>query len=300
MIADAYVEAVRAIQANGSLSKLDKRRGVLAIQSKARHELKTVKQERDELLRKMAHSERAIEALEDLNEAWPIRSKTDDYEDRDVRVEPNDVSRLHRLIQAIKAREVYDNRLPDDVCLAPPPPDVVPFVISEDWPRLIGKQEGDFILPFDRCAFEYRFSGRTVIICAAQEEGQSPEGVVFAESKSGTWVVVGPMANDWLEHVRAACVVLEAEVAERKVIRAPHALNVKRQKAGKQPLLDFHVVNLKDRHRAKAGESVPTGHRKRLHFCRGHWRHLEGRKTWIRWCLKGDASLGMVLKEYAL
>lgn len=37
-----------------------------------------------------------------------------------------------------------------------------------------------------------------------------------------------------------------------------------------------------------------------MHFVRGHWRHYEVSKTWIRWHLRGDPDLGFIDKEYRL
>jgi hypothetical protein len=33
---------------------------------------------------------------------------------------------------------------------------------------------------------------------------------------------------------------------------------------------------------------------------RGHWRHYERHKTWIKWTLVGDPDLGFVDKHYRL
>jgi hypothetical protein len=61
------------------------------------------------------------------------------------------------------------------------------------------------------------------------------------------------------------------------------------------------MIDLAKRHRvAHVGGASSGRHKKRLHFCRGHWRHYEKSKTWIRWCLKGDPDLGFVDAEYKL
>jgi hypothetical protein len=50
---------------------------------------------------------------------------------------------------------------------------------------------------------------------------------------------------------------------------------------------------------AADGEREP-GRKKRLHFRRGHWRHYETHKTWIKWMLVGDPDLGFIEKQYRL
>lgn len=37
-----------------------------------------------------------------------------------------------------------------------------------------------------------------------------------------------------------------------------------------------------------------------MHFRRGHWRHYQDHRTWIKWCLVGDPDLGFVDKHYKL
>jgi hypothetical protein len=93
---------------------------------------------------------------------------------------------------------------------------------------------------------------------------------------------------------------LDAEVAVHSVVRAPHALNVKRKNEGKIPIFDHHIVKLSDRHRASAKRFGDTHKSPRLHFRRGHWRHFQTHKTWIKWMLVGDPELGFVDKEYRL
>jgi hypothetical protein len=104
------------------------------------------------------------------------------------------------------------------------------------------------------------------------------------------------------DQIRAICIALDAQVATAEVIRAPVNLNEKRAKAGKSPLSDYRVVDLARRHRIAnpAAGTAGTGTRKRLHFRRGHWRHYETTKTWVKWCLVGNPDLGFINKHYRL
>jgi hypothetical protein len=112
----------------------------------------------------------------------------------------------------------------------------------------------------------------------------------------------GRLAEFLTEQVRAMCVALDAEVLEKDTVRAPHKLNAKRIKQGRLPLLSYHRVKLARRERAAplASEPGASGRHMRMHFVRGHWRHFEESKTWVRWHLRGDPDLGRIEKEYRL
>jgi hypothetical protein len=101
------------------------------------------------------------------------------------------------------------------------------------------------------------------------------------------------------DQIRFACIALDAEVAISKVIRQPHLSN---QGANNyQSLKDYHIVSLAHRgpRALPIGNSDASRH-VRLHFRRGHWRHFESHKTWIKWMLVGDPDLGFVDKHYKL
>jgi len=103
--------------------------------------------------------------------------------------------------------------------------------------------------------------------------------------------------------IRAILIALEARVASAEVIRADYKLNAAREKRGKLPLYDYHIVSLARRARtANPLPLDPDRHitRRRLHFRRGHWRHYEKHKVWIEWMLVGDPDLGFIDKEYRL
>ncbi len=113
-----------------------------------------------------------------------------------------------------------------------------------------------------------------------------------------------PLVNFLEQQVRALCICLEAEVAEKEIVRAPYRLNLQRAKRGRLPLYDYHKVNLARRERGSALPDELRGGDKRrsprLHFRRGHWAHFANHKTWRKWCLVGDPDLGFIDKEYRL
>lgn len=298
--------AIEAIQLNPTLSKVEKRARLSPIIGQAKREVAEIQQKRDGLLKQKANSERAIDCLQDLSGAWGLQEKESWplAVSMPAALEPNDCSRLHKLAEAIESDAVVmvEEVQKNAPRLGQVPKDVQSFLIGTDWASLIQVGDGDeFALPYESCAFEFRCRGRTCIALVQQEPGESPRGSAFYETGSGAWLSLGTIEGTaWILQIRAACVMLEAEVAQSKVIRAPHQLNAKREKQGRVPLFDYRVLELSKRVRVERSEPASEGSRKRLHFCRGHWRHYESRKTWIRWCLKGDATLGVCLKDYSL
>jgi hypothetical protein len=87
------------------------------------------------------------------------------------------------------------------------------------------------------------------------------------------------------------------------VIRAPHKLNAARERRGDVPMLDYTTINLarrRERPEPLSENGDESRQSVRLHFRRGHWRHFETHKTWIKWTLVGNPDLGFVEKHYRL
>lgn len=301
---------IRDIRNDARLSPHQKHLRTLPIMRAAKEAIPAIEVQaratRDEiasLTQTATHKQRLISAYEDLKDSWGYTGwETPPPEALRNVLQKNDCSRLHRLAEAIKAGTIIHTK-EDPPPLMLMPPEVQSFIVSHDWAAVVEEvADADVMLPSEKCAFEFRISDRNVIVLALQEEGQTAGGCAFYETKAGDWLWLGDTVGTyWWKQVRAACIVLDAEVATHEIQRQPHALNAKRIKQGKLPMYDFHVIDLdRRRHRAAPAASVGTGSRKRLHFCRGHWRHYETSKTWIRWCLKGDPDLGFVDKEYRL
>lgn len=238
------------------------------------------------------------------------------------RLERNDAGRLHKLVEAHAAGKIIDqdgSPLPPEH--APWLLSAQPFVVEHDWAAAFANatdySDGDFRLPFQECAFEFRISGRTVITVAFQPDPEvlhefpdvktSMPTMIYVDCGGGWWFCAGDLARTasygvfaW-DQMRAISIALDAEVATREVIRASVKLNEKRTKDGKVPLYDYHVVRLHGRAVRQQMPSQHGTHRSpRLHFRRGHWRHYQTHKTWIRWTLVGDPSLGFIDKSYRL
>jgi hypothetical protein len=225
-----------------------------------------------------------------------------------TKLEKNEHTRAHKLVEASQRKEVMnvDGGSAFIISSQSFAASHV-FVVRHDWAGALGpaiEAAGVGIaLPFDSCIFEFMISGRCVIVWAFQPEGEMPKAVPFVETPGGWWcggadsVTEGtPFHSAWLQIV-AICVALDTEVATREVMRAPAALNKKRERNGKPLVKDFSIVDLARRHRV-VGPATGTHRSPRLHFRRGHWRHYEDHKTWIRWTMVGDPDLGFVEKQY--
>jgi hypothetical protein len=193
------------------------------------------------------------------------------------------------------------------------------MVVEHDWAALVNDadtERAEVRLPFDVCAFEFKFSGHRVVAIATQIDTNIvfcpavqfndiwllPDFVVplggFEPDDSRNSCMVELLA-ELSDQIRAACIVLDAEVAVSEVVREPYAGTG--GKGIQQPLKPYHVVSLANRRpRLPSTGHLESGRRVRLHFRRGHWRHFEDHKTWIKWMLVGNPDLGFVDKEYRL
>lgn len=202
------------------------------------------------------------------------------------------------------------------------------FVIQHDWAAVFrGAADyvgGDLRLPDDVCIFEFQISGRPVIAATFEMDGKLyMQPITRVEGKwifgarvyyfrDGRWLseqgsdepgsdqystLVGMVG----EQVRAIAIALDAKVAETDVMRDPQGRTIAR--TDRAPHNSYHIVSLAHRTRAKPldrADDWTPGTRRRLHFRRGHWRHYETHKSWIKWMLVGDPDLGFVDKEYRL
>lgn len=200
------------------------------------------------------------------------------------------------------------------------------FIVQHDWAKAFSGATdysgGEFHLPFEVCVFEFRISGKKVVVPAFEVDGQIHLSAItlsvggwylpgfVARLSDGRWDITGQYDADQYakviyfvgEQIKAICVALEAQVADTNIVGIPERLNKARERAGKAPLADHHVIYLAHRHQHQ-GAATSTGvvTRRRLHFRRGHWRHYSAEhKVWVRWTLVGDPDLGFVEKEYRL
>lgn len=282
--------------------------------------LRKIKNEQSEIVKRKKVLETELEHLEGCERAT---KESTAWITLPAVLEKNDCTRLHHLGEAFNSDRVvvHDGKPLSDQAGAGYHWDAEglkrfqPFVVQHDWAKAFDGAtdyaEGQIKLPYDDCIFEFRISGKTVIIFASQNEAGSVHIAPFVQFKD-YWIVAADMVSleasitiDFLalaaREIRAISIALDAEVATHKVVRAPHALNIKREREGRVPVYDHHIVQLSGKHKiANALKNTGDGVKKRLHFRRGHWRHFASFKTWVRWTLVGDPSLGFVDKEYRL
>lgn len=237
----------------------------------------------------------------------------------------------HKCLQAIKDGTILypipDVNQQKHFIIMPLAPKI--FLLQHDWAQAFrGAQdfdEGGLVeLPFPEVVFETRLSGRRTIVMLMQSSGQIMMAVLIETSVAWAFVAYYTFhQEDWTtepipddtasaiisrfvrEQIRAVNILLESEVAETEVVRAPYKLNERRTKAGKLPIYDFHLVSLAARRRyalrsPEPGEIEEDYTRRRLHFVRGHWRRYANHRTKVKWHLRGDPDLGFVDKEYRL
>lgn len=207
------------------------------------------------------------------------------------------------------------------------------FVVEHEWAKVLAGSEvtgtgGEIRLGSDASAFEFIVSGRRVIATVMQKDFSGRSRLGLNCQFEGGWGFLCPYdLNDSFEpiptmdidialraqpladliarNIKAICIMLEAEVAQTEVVRVDARLNRAREKRGKLPLTDYHVVSLVRRERVlpRSGAELDPDRdvtRRRMHFRRGHWRHYQDHRTWIKWMLVGDPDLGFVDKHYKL
>jgi len=222
-------------------------------------------------------------------------------------IQKNTCSRLHKLADCVRRNNILCTEESKDITILVENAKI--FVVEHDWAAAFGEalnSNDEFILPFDVCFFEFRLGGKTLIAHTTQEEGMPPVYMFFVDAGNDRWVAyVDEKQGQAFKidaQIKAICVALDAEVAIKEVVRAPAALNKKIERTNRCKLYDYHVVKLRKRERVipVERESNEPKTKKRLHFRRGHWRHFESHKTWIKWMLVGDPDLGFINKHYSL
>ncbi len=104
-------------------------------------------------------------------------------------------------------------------------------------------------------------------------------------------------------HRMLYAVLLKLQVASSGYVGAPQNtfINKKRQAKGKPALsYDWHTVTIEPP-KPKLEHQGGSHASPRRHQVRGHWRtYKSGKKSWVKECWKGDASIGTVFKDYKL
>lgn len=204
------------------------------------------------------------------------------------------------------------------------------FLITRNLDNLIAHKEelrdAEWRLPYKYCIFEIRWRVKTcsfysVVMCEESGSGinfllitgtfvQNKEScVLFARHVTDGHLFTVDHEEQWrkwpmmelcVDQIRAACILMDADVVVREQHRIDAKLNDVRRKRGKTPFYSFHKLKLRERV-AYAGTDVEHDEKRRsprLHLRRGHWRRVGRYKTWVRWTVVGDPSHGIVDKDY--
>jgi hypothetical protein len=179
------------------------------------------------------------------------------------------------------------------------------FVVEHDWHAAFADKSKDFLggewrLPYDECAFEFRISNVRVIAFLEQRGDEIHSNCVAMgihrewHVMPGQFRIVGdivyprsdpgdapdPLWNrpfDFiLKQVRAVCIMLDSRVAEAETRGVSRELREHRARMGRTAQNDYRVVSLvrRTRQHAPRGDAVPSGRHVKFHWRRGHWRHF--------------------------
>jgi hypothetical protein len=190
------------------------------------------------------------------------------------------------------------------------------FVVEHNWGGLFTGEdlESEFKLPGEENAFDFVINGRRVIFTCNEDwcemfvrSDQEDIWFLMISDRTSSFArrqnELDDLAQFILRQIKAISISLESEVATTEVVRAPHKLNAKREKQGKLPIRDYHIVSLARRTRPErllTPSNPGERNSPRLHFRRGHWVHYPNHKTWRKWTLVGDPDLGFIDKHYRL
>lgn len=220
-------------------------------------------------------------------------------------------------------------------------------LVENDWGAAVPEIDGEWRVPFEFICWEFRVTG--VRVLAFTDMGNEPGHMYVVYGADGHWVMddfkyeLGcaalPRGVAWpgsdaqefrrvakmcYDTIRASCIMLDAQVADRTHVPAPVKLVERRAKEGRSPLRDHYVVRLLNQDRrahvvarsAGGGVSVAGARSpQRGHWRKGTWVHYDDpdsgqvkypndggfvvSKTWRRWHFAGDPR-NIISKEYRL
>ena len=80
-----------------------------------------------------------------------------------------------------------------------------------------------------------------------------------------------------------------------------NAVNEKKIRKGKKPLIEFRLISITAQKRDLPSIPQGTHASPRQHWRRGHWRtYKSGKRAWVEPMLVGDEKNGKVVKDYVI
>lgn len=111
-----------------------------------------------------------------------------------------------------------------------------------------------------------------------------------------------PKARHWFalagKYLAFGLAALVSQDVEASPIAPDRGANIRRQAAGKPPLLEYRVIKLRAAREAPAIGLGGTHAPPRLHFRRGHFRKLGEKTVPVAPCLVGSKERGLIIKDY--
>lgn len=305
-------QTVAKLAINKAISQDDKRQIVKGLMRPLEYRLSLAAKEKSAaetklaaLERKQAYAKRMLSAFEELK-AWdesPMAMQRPGKSFGQHLAEAEAGGRVFSVVGNKLAIETEDRDF-----LRRNLPDAQRFLLAHSWAAAFSEAQGlagEWKLPADTCLFEFLVSGKR---CGIWAGGDSVAALLW-EASDGWLAFTIPwppgeydpdtsriqrlMENE----IKSACIALDAEIAVSVPIRAEHS---RRGEGAASPASNYHVITLRRAATRVPAANSETGIRRRLHFRRGHWRHYEQHKTWIRWTLVGSPDLGWIDKEYRL
>ena len=158
-----------------------------------------------------------------------------------------------------------------------------------------------------RCACWMAAGDRSITMAyLMQDPGQRPKysAPISITESDGELLTVTAAGGDGKAATSVLCAVAQRLQSQHHAYRpepaGTPAMNRKRVAKGKRPLFVWHTVTIGQKPEPQDSKGG-TPASPRLHDRRGHWRTTaSGKRVWVRDCKVGDASKGVVFKDYKI
>lgn len=125
-----------------------------------------------------------------------------------------------------------------------------------------------------------------------------PEVFDSALAKSGEQFITDDLEQS-LRPLLEFCLTVNCQNVPTRTVSAPEKLKSKRAKNKREPLYDYHVLDIPGYYAADSDGGSQERNGPRLHWRRGHLRRLaDDRVIWVRHALVGNVEQGIASKSY--